>query len=262
MTDREIVRLYVEEYTPIYSIAKMRACRASEIREILVRNGAVIRRSGPLSGPLHPGWKGGTTIDKTGYILEWAPKHPDANVAGYVRQHRLVMEKKLGRQLTKKEVVHHIDGDHANNNPANLEVYESNSEHLAAELKGRCPKWTKDGKARMQAAADRKKKLPQTRSVLSGLLAVMSRKQICEAYGVHRGTLDNTISRLGIKVGAFRTAQLLPQGDGQLAELCRKHPVQKIADAYGISFQVVYDEMKRRGVKPGRRQKKRAGSCR
>lgn len=43
-------------------------------------------------------------------------------------EHRVVMEVKLGRKLTRKEVVHHKDGDGLNNNPLNLEVM-SQSEH-------------------------------------------------------------------------------------------------------------------------------------
>lgn len=37
-------------------------------------------------------------------------------------EHRTVAEKKLGRKLLDEEVVHHIDGDPRNNDPANLEV--------------------------------------------------------------------------------------------------------------------------------------------
>ena len=37
-------------------------------------------------------------------------------------QHRLIMEKMLGRKLRDYEVVHHIDGDKRNNDPENLMV--------------------------------------------------------------------------------------------------------------------------------------------
>lgn len=94
-------------------------------------------------------WRGGRTVDKSGYVLEKRNDHPDANHLGYVRVHRLVMEKKLGRQLLTGEVVHHRDGDPANNDPENLELFESNSAHLAETLRGKCPEWSESGFQRM-----------------------------------------------------------------------------------------------------------------
>ncbi len=41
-----------------------------------------------------------------------------------IREHRYVMEKKLGRRLESKEIVHHIDGNGQNNNPKNLQVMD------------------------------------------------------------------------------------------------------------------------------------------
>lgn len=43
-------------------------------------------------------------------------------------QHRVVMERVLGRPLEKGEIVHHKDGNKKNNNPDNLEVM-TQSEH-------------------------------------------------------------------------------------------------------------------------------------
>ena len=68
------------------------------------------------------------------------PEHPQANRHGYVREHRFLMEQKLGRYLTRKEVVDHIDGDPSNNDLANLRLFASNGEHLQATLTGvPCP---------------------------------------------------------------------------------------------------------------------------
>jgi hypothetical protein len=44
--------------------------------------------------------------------------------------HRVVAEQKLGRKLKKNEVVHHIDGNRRNNDPHNLMVFSSNSDHI------------------------------------------------------------------------------------------------------------------------------------
>lgn len=98
-------------------------------------------------GSNSPFYKTGSTIDKDGYRLVHVPEHPFSNSNNYVREHRLVMENKLGRYLTPLEVVHHIDGDKLNNSPDNLELFSKNSEHLKVELTGKVPKWTPSGLA-------------------------------------------------------------------------------------------------------------------
>lgn len=44
--------------------------------------------------------------------------------------HRVVAEQMLGRELKGNEVVHHIDANRRNNNPINLMVFSSNSDHI------------------------------------------------------------------------------------------------------------------------------------
>ena len=44
-------------------------------------------------------------------------------------EHRVVAEQKLGRPLRKGEIVHHSDGDYRNNDPDNLMVLPSQSDH-------------------------------------------------------------------------------------------------------------------------------------
>lgn len=122
------------------------------------RLGFRMRRTGPKSGPGHPDWKGGRFADKHGYILVWNPEHPAANSGGYVREHRLVMEKILGRFLTKKEVVHHRDDNPANNDPDNLELYATNADHLRATLAGKTPNWTPEGRRRTLDGARMRRK--------------------------------------------------------------------------------------------------------
>lgn len=69
--------------------------------------------------------KGGRIIDKSGYILIWMPKHPNAKLAGYIHEHRLKMSNKLGRPLMRHESVHHKNGDRSDNRMKNLELWST-----------------------------------------------------------------------------------------------------------------------------------------
>lgn len=99
-------------------------------------------------GRWNPSWKGGVIL-RRGYRFIHKPEHPGANHGGYVAEHRLVMEAKIGRLLDRREVVHHIDSNPLNNAPENLMLFSTNAEHLRYELKGRVPNWSAAGKARM-----------------------------------------------------------------------------------------------------------------
>ena|SRR3990167_9417979 len=65
-----------------------------------------------------------------GYILICNPKHPFSNNKGYVREHRLVMERHIGRYLNSNEVVHHKNGIKDDNRIENLELFPNISEHM------------------------------------------------------------------------------------------------------------------------------------
>lgn len=63
-----------------------------------------------------------------GYILVRQLNHPYAqkgSQTGYVMEHRLVMEKKLGRYLYPDETVHHKNGNRSDNRIENLELWSS-----------------------------------------------------------------------------------------------------------------------------------------
>ena len=82
-------------------------------------------------------WVGKLRVEKRqhsyGYVEIYAPEHPYRSVRNGVLEHRLVMEKYLGRYLNQKEVVHHINGVRNDNRIENLMLFSNNSEHIKYE---------------------------------------------------------------------------------------------------------------------------------
>jgi hypothetical protein len=65
-------------------------------------------------------WKGGRRILTTGYIEVLVRNYHGKDT--YVLEHRLVMERYLGRRLDTNEQVHHINGDKKDNRINNLQL--------------------------------------------------------------------------------------------------------------------------------------------
>ncbi len=70
-------------------------------------------------GNKSPKWKGGKWLWKTGYIMVTKPDgHPDKR--RYIAEHRLIIEKQIGRYLKPSEFVHHLNGLKTDNRKENL----------------------------------------------------------------------------------------------------------------------------------------------
>ena len=136
------------------------------VRKFARKRGLRIKKQN-MSLENHPSWRGGHTLDRSGYILRRVSKDgpygyliraitkrgkQGTDPTGYAPVHRIVMHDTLGRRLRRGEVVDHIDSDVKNNDPSNLRVFPSNAAHLRATLKGRVPNWSEEGWERMQAS--------------------------------------------------------------------------------------------------------------
>jgi hypothetical protein len=95
------------------------------------KNRFAIQNNGKLNG----NWKGGKNFRENGYVELWIPNHPFANHDGYVLEHRIIMEKKLGRYLKPKEIVHHIDENTNNNAIDNLMLFKNAGYHISHHLR-------------------------------------------------------------------------------------------------------------------------------
>lgn len=74
-------------------------------------------------GDKNPNWKGGVTRADRFYIKEMVGHKK------YKLQHRLIVEKHLGRELKRTEHVHHINGDKTDNRIENLIVLTKSFHH-------------------------------------------------------------------------------------------------------------------------------------
>ena len=110
-----------------------------ETRAALVGRPVSLETRAKIAASLRGRQKNGGVVRRSGRLAEFRPDHPYA-CHGYVYQHRLVMEKVLGRYLEPHEIVHHLDGDPDNNDPSNLWVL-GNGEHtrLHHRLSARVP---------------------------------------------------------------------------------------------------------------------------
>jgi hypothetical protein len=87
-------------------------------------------RSNKMSRP--DGFKKLKRANEDSHVMVKSPSHPNANNQGYVAEHRLVMEKEIGRLLRRGEVVHHINLIKTDNKISNLVLFASDRDHFLA----------------------------------------------------------------------------------------------------------------------------------
>ena len=92
-------------------------------------------KKGKFLAEKHPNWKGGKYKNNNKYVFIYSPNHPYKNKDGYILEHRLVMEKHLGRFLKSTEQCHHINNKPDDNRIQNLLLYKDNKTHLRLHYK-------------------------------------------------------------------------------------------------------------------------------
>lgn len=129
-------------------------------------------------------WQGSGSYERVS-----RPGHPMADASGHVVLHRLIMAEKLGRSLRSDEHVHHINGDHKDNRPENLEVM-TNVEHTK----------------RHWEAGDFENVIgPRKESAFEGVGQLIY--ALRKAAGIKQGELGDTVGCSGTVICSFEKGQ-------------------------------------------------------
>lgn len=149
-----------------------------------------------------------------GYRVIHMPNHPKAmkndNWAGYVYEHIVIAEERLGRSINGNEEVHHLDQNRENNLPSNLIVLE------------------KPQHQRLHSWLDKNFIIPKPNSLLEkvGLL------KYCPECGEQIANSTSYCSDKCYKIS--RSSKIMPSKE-QLEKEVKELPMTKLGEKYGVS---------------------------
>lgn len=172
---------------------------------------------------------GHTSVRRDGYVQEYCPDHPHANLRGMVLQHRLAKERQLGQILPSAVAVHHLNGKKRDNRPENLEILSGQSEHMKRHHRETAKRWDRKLVVRVrQLAAD-----PEVTTIVAAKTLRMS---------------PMTLHAMCLEHGIQWSRRAYPSGpavEAVLRRMSRAEAVQKL----GISLQTLWnrfpEEMRR-----------------
>lgn len=169
------------------------------------------------SGRDNPNWRGGRSITSHGYVLIRVGKdHHLADVRGYAYEHRLVAEQKLGRRLKPGELIHHQNGDKADNCPKNIVIVGGNAEHYVYHRKRQDLRLPRESNPTVKCKCGCGK-------VFEKFDASNRPRQYISGHNPHPAPTQTEILRILERGGMHRN---------QIARLCER-PIGSIATALG-----------------------------
>lgn len=189
------------------------------------------RKPNPHAPPSYTG--GRTYIDQRGYVQEKVPDHPKCSSQGYVQQHRLVAEKKVGRYLSGLEIVHHLNGQRDDNRPENLEILSTRSDHGRVHAQ--------EIRVRFQA--------PLTEESVREALQLGSLSRAAAILGVHSQTIRNRFPELVAAVIRAVPGSLDPHAEA-LCSFAMQHPdpheaIRILAGKHRVCVETVKNAIRR-----------------
>ena len=141
---------------------------------------------------------------KAGYIILCIHEHPNSDKAGYIFEHRIMVEMDKGDILDKRFDVHHKNGVKHDNRIENLEII-SHSEHTILHNLGtsQSPETRKKISLKAKKRLSVKQRHPSYKDV-DNQLAMLVKKgmgatSISKKLGLSRKTVYNKINYLGLR---------------------------------------------------------------
>ena len=145
-----------------------------------------------------------------------------------VFEHRLVMEKHLGRKLLPSEVIHHKDGNGLNNAIENLELMEQSAHQNEHLMDG--TSWDVEEAAKLRTEG-------------------WTLDELAARYGVTYGAIHGAFKRRGISTTYVRRGcRITWDVDAAAKMLAEGATSYEVAEAMGVSRVAIREALKRRGV--------------